>query len=130
MLQSDLFALGAHLATPPPAKGRRQPALPELPSGRPAQLEGWIDEANDSLEPLRSFILPGGSPAAAVLHVARTTCRLAERRVVALAETVTVDPAAVILLNRLSDYLFVAARLENHIAGIADQRWDPSAETG
>ncbi|MGH7500971.1 MAG: cob(I)yrinic acid a,c-diamide adenosyltransferase [Longimicrobiales bacterium] len=129
-LQADLFALGAHLATPPAREGRRQPELPALPADRPADIEKWIDEANEALEPLRVFILPGGSAGSAALHVARTVCRRAERAVVALAAEESIDPISVILLNRLSDYLFVAARFENHIVGIPDRRWEPSTETG
>lgn len=124
-LQSDLFALGAHLATPPPATGRRAPRLPSLPASRPMEMESWMDEADESLEPLRSFILPGGSNGAAALHIARTVCRRAERAVVTLQQETDVDPFALVFLNRLSDYLFVAARLENRIVGLADQPWEP-----
>ncbi|HSJ13072.1 MAG TPA: cob(I)yrinic acid a,c-diamide adenosyltransferase [Longimicrobiales bacterium] len=124
-LQHDLFAIGAHLATPPAPVGRRAPSLPPLPLQRIAELEQWMDEASAVLPELRSFILPGGGPGGAALHVARTVCRRAERRVVALARTETVDPAIVMLLNRLSDFLFVAARRENAATGAAEPPWTP-----
>jgi len=123
MLQADLFTIGAHLATPPARGSRPVPALPSLPAGRVAEMEQWINDADRTLEPLRAFILPGGSPGGAALHLARTICRRAERRVVALAATETIEPLIVTLLNRLSDYLFTAARLENHRAGVPEQRW-------
>jgi cob(I)alamin adenosyltransferase len=122
--QADLFAIGAHLATPAPEGARRTPWLPALPSGETARLEAWIDRADLELPPLRSFILPGGSPAAAALHLARTVCRRAERRVIALASEEAVEPDVLIYLNRLSDVLFVAARLENHRAAIEEPRWE------
>ena len=121
VIQSDLFALGGHLATP---EGARSAAhLPPLPEARPAELEAWMDEADAELEPLESFILPGGSPAGAALHLARTVCRRAERAVVALAAEESVDPSILTYLNRLSDYLFQAARLCNHRAGVPDSPW-------
>lgn len=122
-VQQDLFTLGAILATPPAREGRRAPKLPELPPGRVSELEGWIDEAGAELEPLRNFILPGGSPGAAELHVARTVCRRAERAVVALARKDEVDDAVLPYLNRLSDLLFVLARLENRRGGHGDVIW-------
>jgi len=121
-VQGDLFAIGAHLATEP-ASGRKSPELPPLPAGRPAEMEGWIDEATDVTGALKHFILPGGSISAARLHVARTVCRRAERNVVALSSQSTVDPCILAYLNRLSDYLFAAARLENHRAGRDDVEW-------
>lgn len=124
-IQSDLFAIGAHLATPSPRQGRRAPQLPRLPSERIAALERWIDEAESELPELRAFILPGGTEGGAALHLARTVCRRAERRVVALAAEEAVDPDIVVYLNRLSDLLFVAARLANQRAGVEEQRWKP-----
>lgn len=123
LLQSDLFAIGAHLATPPPRTGRKAPALPELPAGRAAAMETWIDEAMEAAPPLRSFILPAGSPGAGGLHLARAVCRRAERRVVTLARAEPVDPVIIRHLNRLSDYLFAAARLENLECGHPDREW-------
>ena len=121
-VQPDLFAIGAHLATAP-RDDRVAPALPALPDARIAELEQWIDDAEATLPELRSFILPGGSPGAAALHVARTVCRRAERRVVELGARETVPPTLVIYLNRLSDLLFVWARSENQAAGRGDIEW-------
>lgn len=125
-LQPDLFTIGAHLATPPPRPGRRSPQLPALPAERAAMMEEWIDAADDQLPPLDSFILPGGTLGAAALHLARTVCRRAERRVTALAANEAVDPLILVHLNRLSDLLFAAARLENHRSGVGDRSWQPS----
>ncbi|MGH7504994.1 MAG: cob(I)yrinic acid a,c-diamide adenosyltransferase, partial [Longimicrobiales bacterium] len=123
-VQADLFALGAHLATP--AHERKPvPWLPPLPTARIDELESWIDEAEAKLPALRSFILPGGAPGGAALHVSRTVCRRAERRVIGLSAAEDVDPSIVIYLNRLSDVLFVAARLANRLAGMEEQRWEP-----
>ena len=122
-VQSDLFAIGAHLATPPPAGGRRAPALPDLPAERVAAMESWIDEAMSATPPLRNFILPAGGPGASGLHVARAVCRRAERRVVTLAASAPVAPEIVRYLNRLSDYLFAAARQENAATGGLDIEW-------
>lgn len=122
--QHDLFAIGAHLATPQTERGRA-PWLPPLPQSRIGELEAWIDDAETELPELRSFILPGGSPAGAALHLARTVCRRAERRVVAFAAEEAVDAAIVVYLNRLSDALFVAARLANRRQGVEEQRWEP-----
>lgn len=125
-VQPLLFVMGAHLATSPLPEGRTRPALPELPDDAAARIESWIDRSESELPELRTFILPGGSPGAAALHVARTVCRRAERRVVELAGLESVDPALIIVLNRLSDFMFTAARLENRRAGQADLPWDPS----
>ena len=122
-VQNDLFDLGADLATP----GEQDGALRIL-SGQVDRLEREIDQLNAELSPLTSFILPGGSPAAAALHVARTVCRRAERGVTLLmsveAEGVSAD--ALKYLNRLSDLLFVAARWAND-RGRADVLWTPGA---
>lgn len=122
-IQEDLFAIGAHLATPRPRKGRPAPRLPELPAGRAPQMEGWIDEAAAATRPLRNFVLPAGTAGASGLHMARAVCRRAERRVVALAAAAQVHPAIIRHLNRLSDYLFAAARLENAVGGREDVEW-------
>lgn len=128
-LQSDLFIVGAHLATPAATEGKARPQLPEMPADRPTRIEEWIDEAESGLVPLRSFILPGGSSGAAALHVCRAVCRRAERRAVALGVDDTVDATIIVLLNRISDFLFVAARRENRVAGHDDVRWNPSNRT-
>lgn len=122
-IQHDLFAIGSDLATPPPAPGRRRPETPDVPRERIAEMEAWIDEADRELPPLRSFVLPGGSPGAAALHLARTVCRRAERRVVHLAQSEEVHEDVVRYLNRLSDLLFTLARLENLRAGREDVAW-------
>lgn len=128
-LQSDLFSVGAHLATPELPESKAGPKLPALPDDRPSQIESWIDAADAELPELRSFILPGGSVGASALHIARTVCRRAERRVVALAEYEKVAPLVLILLNRLSDFLFIMARLENLRAGATDTLWDPAGRS-
>ncbi len=122
-VQPDLFVVGAHLATPPPAPRRRQPALPEAPEGRAALFEQWMDQIEDELPELRAFILPGGAPGGAALHIARAVCRRAERRVAALAAAEPIAPWIQVYLNRLSDLLFDLARLENHRAGAEERRW-------
>ncbi|HXZ15051.1 MAG TPA: cob(I)yrinic acid a,c-diamide adenosyltransferase, partial [Roseiarcus sp.] len=126
-VQNDLFDLGADLCLPPVAGEAPGAALRVAPSQVEA-LERAIDALNESLAPLRSFILPGGSPASAALHNARAVCRRAERSVVALAEIEgeEVSPAALGYINRLSDYLFVAARAANDF-GAADVLWAPGA---
>jgi cob(I)alamin adenosyltransferase len=126
-VQADLFAIGAHLATPV-LERRSAPKLPPLPHDRIAVLESWIDTAESELPALRSFILPGGSDAGAALHVARTVCRRAERRTVQLALTDTVPTVIIVYLNRLSDLLFVLARLENQRAGVTEAPWSPRHE--
>ena len=125
-VQGDLLSIGASLATPTAEEGGRAGAhIPPLPTERIAEMEGWMDRAEEELEPLREFILPGGTEAAARLHVARTVCRRAERRVVALAHLARVDPTVVQYLNRLSDLLFTYARLANRRAGVTDEKWNP-----
>ncbi len=123
-IQGDLFAIGAHLATPPPRAGRPHPTLPILPLARIAQMESWIDAAERETPPLRRFILPAGTAGACHLHHARALCRRAERRCVTLAARVELDPGIIRYLNRLSDYLFAAARLANHRDGRADTEWE------
>ncbi|MBT8489340.1 MAG: cob(I)yrinic acid a,c-diamide adenosyltransferase [Gemmatimonadetes bacterium] len=122
-VQHDLFAIGSALATPPPAEGRRSPEIPAVPVERVDEMERWIDEADEELAPLRAFVLPGGSPGAAALHMARTVCRRAERDVVALAREEDVADGVTVYINRLSDLLFTLARLENLRAGREDVEW-------
>jgi len=122
-VQHDLFAIGSDLATPPARENRVRPETPLLPVERVTSMEGWIDDADQELAPLRAFILPGGSVGAASLHMARTVCRRAERSAVALAESEPVNNDVLTYLNRLSDLLFTFARLENHRAGQTDVEW-------
>ena len=122
-IQNDLFDLGADLATPGDDFEPSDLVLRIVPA-QVDWLEGRIDAANENLEPLRSFILPGGSEAAARLHIARTSVRRAERAMTALAAAEPVNPAALAYINRLSDYLFVLARAVN---GGADPLWVPGA---
>lgn len=123
-VQADLFSLGAHLATPSAEHGGRATAhLPDLPDRRVAEMEGWIDEAEGELEPLKVFILPGGGESAARLHHTRTVCRRAERRVITLARDVRLDDLVIVYLNRLSDLLFTLARLANRRTGTDDVPW-------
>ena len=119
MIQNDLFDLGADLATP----GEIEGALRIVPE-QVARLEAEIDVMNASLSPLTSFILPGGSAASAHLHLARAIARRAERAAVALAEQEAINPPALAYLNRLSAWLFVAARTMNQ-SGASDVLWVP-----
>jgi cob(I)alamin adenosyltransferase len=119
-VQHQLFNLGAELATPQPsALGANLVADAEV-----AWLEQAIDGWEQSLAPLRAFILPGGTPVAAHLHWARTVCRRAERLVVELAASEPIRGEAIRYVNRLSDALFVAARAANHLAGVPDVPWN------
>jgi cob(I)alamin adenosyltransferase len=122
-VQRDLFAIGALLATPDRDKMAQQLAKARIDEERIAELERAIDDAEVELEPLRAFILPGGTPKAAALHVARTVCRRAERRVVTLRRDVELPDLAIIYLNRLSDLLFTLARLANRRAGAGEVTW-------
>ena len=122
-VQNDLFDVGADLCVPPPADeaaGARLRVRPE----QSARLEAAIDRLNAGLKPLTSFILPGGRPTAAWCHLARTVCRRAERAVITLARTETVNPEVIVYLNRLSDLLFVLARVYNS-NGSEDALWQP-----
>jgi cob(I)alamin adenosyltransferase len=123
LVQRDLFAIGALLATPDREKMAQHLDKARIDEGRIAELERSIDDAESELEPLRAFILPGGTPKAAALHVARTVCRRAERHVVRLQHDVELPPLAVIYLNRLSDLLFTLARLANRRAGAGEVTW-------
>ena len=119
-IQNALFEVGAYLATPV-VKG----STPKL-SGidvHTEKLEGWIDALDEQTPKMNSFILPGGSELSSRAHVARTVCRRAERRIISLAAVEYVDPALIAYINRLSDYLFIAARYANFLLGIADIPW-------
>jgi len=115
--QSDLFDAGAHLASPGTSR------FAGIEASRIESLERGIDAMEAELEPLKNFILPGGSPAAAQLHVARSVCRRAERLVVALHDESASTQSTLAYLNRLSDYLFVAARFANLRHGVPDVPW-------
>ena len=125
-IQNDLFDLGADLATPPTKAGA--PEALRIVATQVARLESEIDAMNESLAPLTSFVLPGGSRAAATLHLARTICRRAERAAVAFAgqDGSATHVEALRYLNRLSDLLFVAARFAN-ARGEGDVLWVPAA---
>jgi len=130
-VQADLFAVGPRLAAVDPDRALRKGTIPALDEGRVDALERWIDEMDAALTPLDAFVLPGGSPAGAQLHVARTVCRRAEGHVVGLLEAQP-DLAEVILpyLNRLSDALFTLARRTNDRAGTSEPAWRPQRERG
>lgn len=119
-VQNELFVLGSHLAATDPAWTS---SLPPLDDAMVARLEHEIDHAEGQLPPLKAFILPGGSIPAAQLHLARTVCRRAERLLVAFASSSPIDTTLLAYLNRLSDWLFVQARLANQLAGIEDIPW-------
>jgi cob(I)alamin adenosyltransferase len=120
-IQSDLFTVGAELACVPGKEEKLR--MTPVSDADIARLEAWIDRSEAELEPLRTFVLPGGSPAAAELHRARTVCRRAERRTLSAGRVSSIRPEIVIYLNRLSDLLFVFARYENRLSGIADVAW-------
>jgi cob(I)alamin adenosyltransferase len=122
-IQRDLFSLGALLATPDRDKMHDHLAKAQIDDGRIRELELAIDDCDRELAPLRSFILPGGTPKAAALHVARTVCRRAERRVIHLQKEVEIPQIVVIYLNRLSDLLFSLARVANTRAGAGEVTW-------
>ncbi|MFQ3567945.1 MAG: cob(I)yrinic acid a,c-diamide adenosyltransferase [Aggregatilineales bacterium] len=119
-IQEQLFHLGADLATPLDAPSSYVVRMTEGPV---AWLEESIDQLTADLPPLKTFILPGGSPAAAQIHLARTICRRAERVVVALAEVEPIGDYVLPYLNRLSDFLFTLARWENQRAGVPEEKW-------
>ncbi len=119
-IQGELFEVGADLATPL----SRGETVPRVRPEETAQLEAEIDRFEEELEPLRHFILPGGSPGGAMLHQARAVCRRAERHLVTLESAEEINPEVGRYLNRLSDHLFVLARLVNHRAGAPETKWE------
>lgn len=125
VVQHVLFNLGADLCILESDK-ERLPA-PRVEARHVEELERWMDDWNAELEPLKSFVLPGGDPAAAQLHVARTVCRRAERRVIALSRQEAVGPYVIPYLNRLGDFLFVAARYQAKLSNTAETLWDSRA---
>lgn len=120
-VQNDLFDLGADLSVPLEDERERL----RVTEAQVQRLEELCDGVNESLEPLKSFVLPGGSEASARLHVARAACRRAERLAVALAEDASVSAVALSYLNRLSDLLFILARAANAEAGVPEPLWKP-----
>jgi cob(I)alamin adenosyltransferase len=125
VIQHELFAAGSNLCFLEPDKAAHQ--IHELEPGQVEQLEHWIDELTEAMDPLANFILPGGAVGAAHLHVARTVCRRAEREVLSLSRTEPIGARVVEYLNRLSDLLFTMARYENHERGITQPLWNKAA---
>ncbi|MBI3554274.1 MAG: cob(I)yrinic acid a,c-diamide adenosyltransferase [Elusimicrobia bacterium] len=124
LIQEELFIVGALLATPEARRGRLSPPFDKgLPPDASARLEAEIDAMTASLKPLKSFILPGGSPAGASLHFARAVCRRAERSAVALSHSDRLPEGLIVYLNRLSDHLFTAARWANARAKSVETPW-------
>ena len=122
-VQRDLLAIGGRLASPNPEKVAKALIKADISEARVRELEAEIDRADQELESLTAFVLPGGTMKAALLHLARTACRRAERGVVALDRAEGVPPVILQYLNRLSDLLFTLARLANHRAGVPDRTW-------
>ena len=123
-IQNDLFDLGADLATP--EGGKHSEKRLRIVDSQVEWLEREIDSMNQALKPLESFVLPGGTPAAAYLHLARTVARRAERLIVELAQVEQISPVAIRYINRLSDHFFVASRIAND-GGTKDVLWVPGA---
>ena len=122
-MQRDLFSIGALLATPDLDKMHKHLSKANIDDQRIRELEQAIDDCDRDLEPLKAFIIPGGSPKGAMLHVARTVCRRAERRVIHLQHEVEIPQLVVVYLNRLSDLLFTLARLANVLSGAGEVTW-------
>jgi len=118
VIQNDLFTLGADLASPSDV------SVPRIEESFITKIEQFADEFLSELEPLKEFILPGGVDAGAALHLARTVARRAERRVVALSEAEQLNPETIVYLNRLSDLLFILARVINHRSGVPERMTD------
>lgn len=125
-IQADCFTLGAILATPDIGEAKPK-HIPDLPHARVTRLEEWIDKLDEEVESLQAFVLPGGSGSAASLHQARSVCRRAERRVVALTQLQQLDGIVLRYLNRLSDFLFAVARVANARQGVPDSEWHPES---
>jgi cob(I)alamin adenosyltransferase len=124
-VQEELFVLGADLATPLDA----EPIVPRIKDYHVEQVEERIDDFDADLKPLKKFVLPGGSPAGATLHSARTVCRRAERLSVQAGTSIPINDDALVYLNRLSDLLFVLARWANKQAGMREDTWIPEDQS-
>jgi cob(I)alamin adenosyltransferase len=122
-IQNELFDLGSDLCWP--QDDARRDRIPTVQPKQVKRLEGLIDELNEVVGPLTNFLLPGGSPGAAQLHVARTVCRRAEREAITLSHDEPIGALVLPYLNRLSDALFVMARYENHERGVDEPLWQP-----
>lgn len=122
-VQEELFVVGADLATPTDAK----PVVPRIEEDHVAEVESRIDRFETDLDALERFILPGGAPVGATLHLARTICRRAERHTVEAGTSVSINRQAIVYLNRLSDLLFVLARWANKQAGVREDTWTPAS---
>ena len=120
-VQSDVFSWGSHLATTDPKMIQH---LPEVTGGRVAEMEAWMDEKNEALEPLTQFLLPGGHLAIADAHACRVVCRRAERRVISLANSTDVPEGLVAYLNRLSDVFFVWSRVLHKALDVPEIPWE------
>lgn len=120
-IQNMLFNVGCYLATPPSEQSSAMSC--GLDEAHISFVEKWIDDLDANTPPIRAFVLPGGSKAAAFSHVARTVCRRAERRIISLAAFEDVDPSVIVYFNRLSDYLFILSRHFNHLEGIEEIIW-------
>ena len=125
-LQNELFDLGGDLATP--LNAEMDFTLPRIQATQVARLEASIDEFNEVTGELENFVLPGGAPGSAALHVARSVCRRAERAVITLAAEDDLGEVVIPYLNRLSDLLFAMARYENHQRGVAEPLWKPGGD--
>ena len=122
-IQNELFDLGSDLCWP--KNDERRERIPTVQSKHVRRLERLIDELNEVVGPLTNFLLPGGAPGAAMLHLARTICRRAEREAITLSHDEPIGELVLPYLNRLSDALFVMARFENHERGVAEPLWQP-----
>lgn len=123
-IQSRLFDIGADLATPEDSKASAK--ILRIDERFVSEIESWIDEVDGKNQPIRAFVMPGGTELAARLHLARTVCRRAERLMVRLGHTEPVSDGAIHWVNRLSDLLFALARQANHSAGVSDVPWVPT----
>lgn len=128
-IQHSLFDLGAQLATPRTIAPPKKISKTRFDAEETLKLEKWIDEMEETLPPLKAFILPGGHQAGALLHMARCLCRKSERKIIPLVESGDVADAVLIYLNRLSDYLFVASRNINHLGSMPETKWCPHEYT-